>query len=71
MKGRDPMSQPIPPTRAAGEPRQDVHNTNIDEDSAAAGECGTLDLANGWICRQPGLHSGGCTFEAPTNSVPT
>jgi hypothetical protein len=66
MKDRDPMSLPMPPERAVGEPRLDIHNTNIDEVSAAAGECGTLALANGWMCRQPAQHPEGCTFEAPT-----
>ena len=70
MKDRDPMSLPVPPDRGASD-RLNVHNTNIDEDRAAAGECGALDLANGWICRRPALHQDGCTFEAPTDSATT
>lgn len=58
------MSVPRAPGRRAGEPRLDVHNANIDEESAAADECGTINLANGWICRRPALHNGGCAFEA-------
>lgn len=62
------MSIPAPPRRPAGEPRLDVHNASVDADSAAADECGTLNLANGWICRATALHQGGCTFEAPADS---
>jgi hypothetical protein len=65
------MSLPTPHTRTPDEPRLDVHNANIDQDSAAAGECGTVDLANGWKCRQPALHRDGCTFEAPADSPRT
>lgn len=65
------MSLDTPPTQSTGEPRLSVHNRNIDEDSAAAGQCGTLDLANGWMCRQPTLHHDGCTFEPPTPSAST
>jgi hypothetical protein len=63
------MSLPAAPSRSAGEPRLDVHNANVDEASAAADECGTLNLANGWICRRAALHHGGCAFEAPTNAA--
>jgi hypothetical protein len=59
------MSMPDTSPRPVGEPRLDVHNANVDEDSAAADECGTTNLANGSICRQAALHHGGCTFEAP------
>ncbi len=59
------MSLPLPPDRPGGERRLDMHNINIDEVSAAAGECGTVDLANGWMCRLPAQHPDGCTFEAP------
>jgi hypothetical protein len=64
------MSIPVMPGRSAGEPRLDVHNANVDEDSAAADECGTLNLANGWICRQAALHRGGCTFQPPNAATP-
>lgn len=67
MDGRESA---VPPGEGAGEPRQDVHNPNIDEDSAGAGECGTLDLANGWICRRPARHPDGCRFEPPSAPRP-
>jgi hypothetical protein len=63
------MSFPPAPSRSAREPRLDVHNANVNEDSAAANECGTVNLANGWICRRAALHHGGCTFEAPSHST--
>ncbi len=46
--------------RAAGEPRRDVHNSNVDEAAAKSGRCGTTNLATGRVCRLPALHSGGC-----------
>lgn len=52
-------------TRPVGEPRLDVHNCNVDERTAEAGRCGTVDLRNGRICQRPAMHHGGCDFELP------
>ena len=65
------MSLPAPTNHAAPQPRLDAHNINIDTDSREAGECGTLHLADGWICRQAELHQDGCTFQAPSHAAPT
>lgn len=51
--------------RPEGEPRLDVHNSNVDQDSAESGRCGTLDLRSGRVCRLPALHPDGCDFESP------
>ncbi len=64
------MSFPRGETRPVGEPRLDVHNANVDEASAADDKCGTINLDNGWICRQAALHHGGCTFQAPGHAAP-
>jgi hypothetical protein len=42
--------------------RLDLHNPSIDQPSAAAGHCGTTDLATGRICRSPAGHADGCDF---------
>jgi hypothetical protein len=51
--------------RPEGESRLDVHNANVDEDTAKTGRCGTVDLRTGRVCRLPALHPDGCDFEAP------
>jgi hypothetical protein len=58
------MSEPVS-ARPDGEPRLDLHNSNVDEDAAGTGRCGTLDLNSGRVCRLPALHSDGCVFERP------
>jgi hypothetical protein len=62
-------SEPTLAGRPEGEPRLDVHNRNVDEDMADAGQCGTLDLTSGRVCRLPALHPGGCDFQAPMDLV--
>jgi hypothetical protein len=59
------MSDPGASRRLEGEPRLDVHNSSVDEDTAEIGRCGTLDLRSGRVCRLPALHSGACNFQAP------
>jgi hypothetical protein len=49
--------------RPVGEPRLDVHNSNVEEMAAEIGQCGTIDLRSGRICRLPALHAGGCDFQ--------
>ena len=53
--------------RPEDEPRLDVHNSNVDHQMADSGQCGTLDLRTGRVCRRPALHTGGCEFQAPNN----
>jgi hypothetical protein len=55
--------------RPEGEPRLDVHNSDVDEETAEAGRCGALDLPSGRICQLPALHRGGCDFQAPQEPV--
>ena len=62
------MSEPTVSGRPEGEPRLDVHNSNVDEDAAETGRCGTLDLRSGRVCRLPALHHGACDFQAPGRS---
>jgi hypothetical protein len=59
------MSQIPLSGRPEGQPRLDVHNSNVDENRADTGQCGTLDLRTGRVCRLPALHSDGCDFGAP------
>ena len=54
--------------RPQGEPRLDVHNSNIDLDTADTGLCGTVDLRSGRVCRLPALHANGCDFRTPHDS---
>jgi hypothetical protein len=42
--------------------RLDLHNASIDQPTAAAGNCGTTDLATGRICQSPAGHVDGCNF---------
>jgi hypothetical protein len=53
-------------TRSKGETRLDVHNSNVNEDLAEAGLCGTLNLVMGGACQLPALHEGGCDFHRIT-----
>jgi hypothetical protein len=57
------MDEPELSGRPKGEPRLDVHNANVDENRAETGECGTLDLRTGRVCRLPALHADGCDFQ--------
>lgn len=52
--------------RPVSEPRLDLHNSNVEQVAAETGQCATIDLRNGRICRLPAMHAGGCTFE-PAN----
>jgi hypothetical protein len=63
------MLDPLLSTRPQGTARLDFHNANVDEESAGAGRCGTLDLKTGRVCRQPALHPDGCDFEAPNHEA--
>jgi len=54
---------PTDPGRPEGEARRDVHNSNVDQDTAEAGRCGTLNLHTGRVCQLPALHTGSCVFE--------
>lgn len=54
--------------RAEGESRLDIHNTNVDQDRAEAGLCGTVDLRSGSVCLRQSLHPDGCEFESPNGS---
>ena len=56
------MVDPARLTRPEGEPRRDLHNTNVNEFLAEAGLCGTVNLITGGECRLPALHEGGCDF---------
>jgi hypothetical protein len=68
-KGATTMSDPPVSRRLEGEPRLDVHNSNVDEDSAETGRCGTLDLRSGRVCRLPALHPDACDFQAPPDAA--
>jgi hypothetical protein len=46
-----------------GQPRLDLHNSNVEQAAAEVGQCGTIDLTSGRICRLPALHRDGCDFE--------
>jgi hypothetical protein len=59
------VSDPPVTDRPEGEPRLDVHNSNVDEETAESGLCGTVDLSTGRVCRLAALHPGGCDFQAP------
>ena len=56
------MSEPTAIERPDSEPRLDVHNSNIDEEIAERGLCGTRDLTTGRTCRLTALHPDGCDF---------
>ena len=42
--------------------RQDVHNTGVDTQLAAAHLCGQTDLRTGRMCTKPARHDGTCEF---------
>jgi hypothetical protein len=42
--------------------RQDVHNSGVDTQIAAAHLCGQTDLRTGRTCTKPGRHQGTCEF---------
>jgi hypothetical protein len=50
------------PLPDANPERLDLHNPSIDQSAAAAGHCGTTDLATGRICQSPAGHADGCDF---------
>ena len=56
-------------SRPEGEPRLDVHNSNVDQDTAETGRCGIVDLHSGRVCLLPALHPNGCHFQAPQDPV--
>lgn len=65
------MVEPASSTRSKSEPRLDIHNTNVNEDLAVEGLCGTVNLVTGGACHLPALHEGGCDFHRITGPVPT
>ena len=42
--------------------RQDVHNSGVDTQLAAARLCGQTDLRTGRMCTKPARHDGTCEF---------
>jgi hypothetical protein len=42
--------------------RQDVHNSDVDTQLAAAHLCGQTDLRTGRMCAKPARHDGTCEF---------
>ncbi len=44
--------------------RQDVHNSGVDTQVAAAHLCGQTDLRTGQVCTKPARHDGTCEFVA-------
>ncbi|HWG73952.1 MAG TPA: hypothetical protein VG184_07850 [Acidimicrobiales bacterium] len=42
--------------------RQDVHNSGVDTEMAAAHLCGQTDLRTGRMCAKPARHDGTCEF---------
>lgn len=42
--------------------RQDVHNSAVDDQMAAAHLCGQTDLRTGRACAKPARHDGTCEF---------
>ena len=46
--------------------RLDLHNASIDRPAAAAGNCGTIHLPTGRVCRAQAHHVGGCDFGPPS-----
>ena len=42
--------------------RQDVHNSGVDTQMAAAHLCGQTDLRTGRTCTKPARHQGTCEF---------
>jgi hypothetical protein len=52
----------LSPLPDADRERLDLHNACIDQPTAAAGYCGTIDLAKGRICQSPAGHAEGCDF---------
>jgi hypothetical protein len=49
--------------------RQDVHNSAVDTQTAAAHLCGQTDLRTGRICTKPARHDGTCEF-VPKDATP-
>ena len=58
------MTEQAGPTRPEGQPRLDLHNSNVEQVAAEVGQCGTVDLRRGRVCRLPALHADGCDFES-------
>jgi hypothetical protein len=50
----------------SGVERLDLHNASIDEPNADAGNCGTIHLPTGRVCRAQAHHVGGCDFGPPS-----
>ena len=61
------MPDRSPSSRPEGEPRLDLHNSNIEQVAAEVGQCGTIDLRSGRVCRLPALHPDGCDLQ-PTDA---
>jgi hypothetical protein len=54
--------------RPKGQPRLDLHNSNVEQVAAEHDQCGTIDLRTGRVCRRAALHSAGCDF-APADAL--
>ena len=56
--------QHVPENSMPEEPdgRQDVHNSDVDTQMAAAHLCGQTDLRTGRTCRKAARHHGTCEF---------
>lgn len=56
--------QPVPESTMSEEPdgRQDLHNSGVDTQMAAAQLCGQTDLRTGRMCAKPSRHDGTCEF---------
>jgi len=50
--------------------RLDVHNTNINEAAARAGQCGTVHLPTGRMCQLTALHHGACQLAFTDPAIP-
>jgi hypothetical protein len=59
------MADPSAGQRPDGEPRLDLHNTNVEQRAADADQCAMIDLRTGRVCRLPAQHPDGCDFQPP------
>ena len=49
--------------RNSSRKRLDLHNSNIDFDTAIAGRCGVTHLQSGRVCQLPHRHQRPCQWE--------
>ena len=64
LDASDAMS-PAPAGPRAAPGRPSVHNSHVDQDTAAQHLCGNVHLASGRQCLLPEYHYGGCVFVVP------